>query len=362
MKEPIQSPGPDYWACLAATRFVLASIVLFGHMNSIGVGGALTESVYEYGELAAVVGFFIISGFSIANSITQRPRRYIARRLWRIWPTYLFSFICCTLPATWAMAHKNIDYYGKAPVTAGLIIGNLFMLQGLLVRVLETNAVTWTLAIEECYYLLAPAFRRCMSWGLVPVIFASAFFYAKSGDFGWTRFASATRGASHLCFIWAWLLGFLFYRHRRSTWARVLLFLLPVWLFRWNQLGGHHAGFTLLAATLVIAYADELTEFVKILPPVLVELEYTEGKTVRIKWPDVRNFLVFLGNLSFPLYIIHLPVAYLLKAAGCMSLPLHLLAIFSISVLVYFFIDKPNRGRWRSGDATVDPELCLSTR
>jgi peptidoglycan/LPS O-acetylase OafA/YrhL len=357
MNTTTKIPTPDHWACLAGMRFILASIVLFGHLSGSGVGGIITKGVFDYGELAAVVGFFIISGYSIANSITQRPRRYILRRVWRIWPTYLFSFFCCTLPAMWILGRHHFQYAATEPVTRALIIGNLFMLQGILVPVLETNAATWTLAIEECYYLFAPVFRRCASWLLAALILVSAYFYANAFDFGWNRFAGKTHGISHLCFLWAWLAGFLFYQHRNSAWAHAVLFLLPVWLFcKWNQLGGERAIFTLLATTVVIAYGGKLLSFAETLPEVLVELEYGAGKAIAIKWEHVREFLVFMGNVSFPLYIIHTPIQMLLQLAGCRSLLVYLAVIFTASGLVYYFIDKPNRGRWRTKHEREDAQ------
>src|ERR1700677_387813 len=139
MTDNLKSPSQDHWAALAATRFLLSLIVLFGHLGGIGVGGEITKGFTNYGELAAVVGFFIISGFSIGNSISQRPKRYIIRRIWRIWPTYLFSFSCCTLPAAWVLARPQFEYYGGQQITTVMIVGNLYMLQGLLVQTMETN-------------------------------------------------------------------------------------------------------------------------------------------------------------------------------------------------------------------------------
>ena len=175
MTHAVKPPSADHWACLAATRMVLALIVFLGHLRGIGVESNIASNAFDYGELAAVVGFFIISGFSIGNSISQRPQRYIIRRIWRIWPTYLFSFFICTLPSAWILYRYHFEYFGHQQITSAILVGNLFMLQGIVVPVIETNAPTWTLAMEECYYLVAPAFRRCASWILIVLIITSAF-------------------------------------------------------------------------------------------------------------------------------------------------------------------------------------------
>lgn len=327
---------------MAATRFVLSMIVFFGHME--------IDWVKDYGELAAVVGFFIISGFSIGNSITQRPQRYIIRRIWRIWPTYLFSFFCCTLPVAYFAVERHFKYFnGEQPITWQMVLGNLFMLQGLLVVVLEANAPIWTLALEEWYYLFAPVFRRCKSWMLAFLILASVTLYVHARELGWVRFAGKTGGISHACFLWAWLIGFFFYRHRNSVRAQMALLLLPVWALKWNELGGARAPFTLLASGLVIVFGGKILSYAQRLPEVIVELEYKRGKVAAIKWIHVRQFLVFLGNVSYPLYIIHMPILYVFKIVGYDNwILLEIVTVFAASTLVYYFIDKPNRGRWQS--------------
>ena len=152
------TPTPAHWAALAGMRFFLSLIVYIGHLGGTIGKTRFTNAWEDLGELAAVLAFFIISGFSIANSIEQRPRGYIVRRVWRIWPTYLFSFFCCTLPAVVLLPRFTNQYPADQTVTWEMVIGNLLMLQGLIVPVLEANAATWTLAIEEWCYLADPCF------------------------------------------------------------------------------------------------------------------------------------------------------------------------------------------------------------
>ncbi|HWC60935.1 MAG TPA: acyltransferase [Verrucomicrobiae bacterium] len=356
MKEREEAPGPNHWACLAVMRFVLSCIVFMGHLSGLGIGGSFTERGVDYGELAAVVGFFAISGFSIANSISIRPERYILRRLWRIWPTYLFVFFFITLPVAWLLEKNHVQYFNNIAVTKGIVIGNLFMLQGLVVTAMETNTSTWTLAMEEFYYLLAPLFRKSPGIVLALITGISATSYALARDFGWIRFAGLTHGIAHLCFLWAWLLGFFFYRYRKSILAQMILLLLPVWLFcGWNELGGRWAVFTLLAATWVIASGDKIDLAMQRLPRVLVEIEYASGKFWNIEVAHLRRWMVFLGNVSYPLYILHLPVAYAIRLTGCSNWFVYFLAVLAVSLVVYLFVDKPNRGRWQTKKDKADP-------
>lgn len=328
---------------------MLAMTVFIGHLGGTIGENDFTRSWAPYGGLAPVTAFFTISGFSIAHSIQQRPKRYIARRLWRIWPTYLFSFFACTLPAALILPHYTTAYPANQQPTAWLIIANLLMLQGTFLPVLEANAATWTLAIEEWFYLGAPLFKRCANWVLWLLILGSAFCYVHARGFGWIRFAGQTWAVSHLSFFWAWMLGFVFYRQRNSVGAHLALFLLPVWLVSGaTDLGGIRAGFTVLATALVIAFGGTLMSLLDRVPETLVEVEWKRGRFASIRWHPIREFLLFLGNVSYPLYIIHYPIFFLLFHLT--SIRNHLfygVSTFLLCVVVYFAVDKPNRKRWQ---------------
>ena len=338
-------PSTSHWAVLAGMRFFLSLIVYFGHAGGFLGKTFFTAAWEDLGELAAVLAFFVISGFSIAHSIEQRPRGYLARRVWRIWPTYLFSFFCCTLPVVLLSPVLNGEPAAGQSVTSGMILGNLFMLQGLLVPVLEANAATWTLAIEEWCYLAAPLFKRCRTIVLVALIAVSTYCYLPARDWGVVRFAGQTHGVSHLCFVWAWLVGFVFYRHRDSLWAQMALVLFPTWVILGaNELGGGRAAFTIVAGVLAVAYGDKLLR----LPEVIVEWERTDGTHGTFGSRNVEDALTFLGNVSYPLYIVHYP---LFLAGMAMTKnrnhPVYLSVIFAVCVAVYLLIDKPNRQRWQ---------------
>jgi len=353
-------PTPDHWALLAAARIVLSTIVYLGHLGGILGDNKYTRGWWNYGELAAVLGFFIISGFSIGHSIEQRPKRYLLRRLWRIWPTYLFSFFCCTLPAVFLLPRYTSAYPADQQVTNWMIFGNLFMLQGIFMPALEANAATWTLAVEEWFYLAAPIFRRCGSWLLAVIVIISSYCYLHAMSLGWKRFASETGGVSHLCFAWAWLLGFLFYRHRNSIWAKAVLILLPVWLIcRANELGGVRSAFTLAASTLAIAFGGELMSALSgSLPQCLAEIEWRRGRVFALRWDHVRKLLVFLGNVSYPLYIVHYPIFLLLCHLTRYHNPLgYAILVLLLCVAVYYVIDKPNRPRWKPRERKQPPEI-----
>jgi peptidoglycan/LPS O-acetylase OafA/YrhL len=106
--------------------------------------------------------FFVLSGFLITSILLEsreKPhyfRNFYARRALRIWPVYLLALAVCYLKADWFVGMPIGQAIRTAPWWAYLLfVQNLFRLDlpaGL--------GPTWSLAIEEQYYLLwAPLVR-----------------------------------------------------------------------------------------------------------------------------------------------------------------------------------------------------------
>jgi len=106
--------------------------------------------------------FFVLSGFLITSILLEsrdKPhyfRNFYARRSLRIWPVYVLALAVCYLKADWFVGMPVGQAIRTAPWWAYLLfIQNLFFLDlppGL--------GPTWSLAIEEQYYLLwAPLVR-----------------------------------------------------------------------------------------------------------------------------------------------------------------------------------------------------------
>jgi peptidoglycan/LPS O-acetylase OafA/YrhL len=106
--------------------------------------------------------FFVLSGFLITSILLEsrdKPRyfrNFYARRALRIWPVYVLALAVCYLKADWFVGMPVGHAIRTAPWWAYLLfIQNLFFLDlpaGL--------GPTWSLAIEEQYYLVwAPLVR-----------------------------------------------------------------------------------------------------------------------------------------------------------------------------------------------------------
>lgn len=292
------------WDVLAVARFILAAIVLLAHLNG-RVGGHGWTSVVEHLQDArsAVFGFLLISGYSIAASLERDEAGFLWRRVRRIYPVYLASL-------GFALVSSAVG--AGAPQTLPRIAGTALMLQGFAVATISTDGQLWSVAVEWWNYLLAPIYRRVIDAGLWLLIALSfglyLLFFPKDPSF-------MTGGIIFAQLSWMWLLGFLYYRHRRTLYGYSLL-ALP--LLAGGQLQWIGVAVWIGAAALILG--DRLA-----LPASL---------GARLRW---------LGHLSYPVYALHVPVFALCFYYGVKSPGLIVAIVLVVSTAVLHSIDLPFR-------------------
>jgi peptidoglycan/LPS O-acetylase OafA/YrhL len=111
---------------------------------------------------AGVNLFFVLSGFLITSILLdarEKPRYYhnfYGRRALRIWPVYVLVLVVCYANAPWFIGPSVLDAVKAAPWLAYIFfVQNLFHLS-----LPPAIGPTWSLAIEQQYYLLwAPGVR-----------------------------------------------------------------------------------------------------------------------------------------------------------------------------------------------------------
>jgi peptidoglycan/LPS O-acetylase OafA/YrhL len=321
-------PAPDSWKILGGLRFALAMIVLFGHLvRFVPDQGPINKGLLLFdglGAVAAVFCFLVISGFSIAHSITVAPRGYFRRRMIRIYPLYFFSVLLALLPFLFTPSPiRTLGGVFELP-QAGTIVGNLVLLQAFAVHPIESNAPLWTLAVEVCCYLLAPLFVRTPRIVLLAIIAISAMAYAAFPKLHLGFYSSLLFGMPLLFMIWAWLAGFVLYFHRadRRYWIAILC--LGTLLFSTNRaFMTRFSIFTYVASVALILFSDGIR-----LPRYVLRL------------------LNYGGELSYPVYIFHVPVLLLCYAVlGVRSSLVLVGAVLLCSAFFYHVVDQPIRRR-----------------
>jgi peptidoglycan/LPS O-acetylase OafA/YrhL len=275
------------WQALAAWRFLLAGIVFSGHMVTLCGGSAWADAIAAFDGKAAVVGFLLVSGYSIAASFERETEGFYRRRFLRIYPLYFAAVIFSFFLELWSGG--RVEAAQQTVVSLGWVtaLGNLFFLQTFLVKPIQFDGPVWSLSIEFFYYVLAPFFASLPRSVLLAIVAVSTTCYAlpKHDDWGTVYFVLSKFNA--LNYMWCWLLGFLLWRDRSLPVIIVALVGVPLIIF------GPNTPFPLAAATYIIT---------------LMLLLFAEIITLRGR---LKPFADYLGDLSYPLYLFHFPALIL---------------------------------------------------
>lgn len=334
----------SYRAEIDGVRALAVLAVIVFHMNAMWLPG---------GYLGVDV-FFVISGFLItkillANLQTNNFsfRQFYERRARRILPALIVVVVACVPLAWFTMDAAQLDSFGKSVAFHGLFASNFFFWtqSGYFAGPADTIPLlhTWSLAVEEQFYVLFPIglfvcwryFNRQLGWILLALfvgfliiaevgsrLVPDANFYLLPGR-GWELLAGS-------------LLAFLELRvgpAKNQLWKAflpmigIVLVVASILIFRENTRHPSLNTFPLIAGTaLLLRYGG--IGFIKHLlsaPP-----------------------LVFVGKISYSLYLWHFPVLVFSRLYNLGVQPegfvyWYLPLILVISFVSWRFIENPTR-------------------
>jgi peptidoglycan/LPS O-acetylase OafA/YrhL len=277
-------PTPAQWSCLGLARFLLALVVVVAHL-SLRRDDA-PKWIYAGGPaFAAVAGFLMISGFSIASSLERGRKGFYGRRLLRIYPVYLLAL------GAWMIANPQ-------PINAKDLVLNLLLLVPVASK--PILFVAWSLGIEVAFYAIAPLLNQKRATVLA-CLGGIAFCAYQVTHFA-TVYASMEGWTPYLLLSWFWLLGYAFYG--ASTQAKALATVFVAFVFFstvWAT--------AIISATVIFALAGLA---LALLPSI--------GK-----WGNA------LGDASYPLYLVHPIILWL---GFRLSLPVSVSLAIGVSFLV----------------------------
>ncbi|MBV8501026.1 MAG: acyltransferase [Paucibacter sp.] len=273
--------------------------------------------------------FFLISGFVIFMTLerTRRASDFLVSRFSRLYPTYWTCMLLTTVFVAW-LDLPRLQLGWRETLL------NLLMFQGLL-HVRNTDGAYWTLAVELLFY----------AWAL------AAFSLGRLGQLrGWLLLALLLRLLQHF--------EPLTLPTRLST---VMILPFAPWFACGIAVYGvvregprvRHLGL-LAAATTAIAICDDAR--LGLVAPALSLALYLAG-TGRLPWLS-RRPLLWLGRISYPLYLVHQYIGYALllqlDAAGVpidSAILLVLALMLATASLLHSLIEQPAmdwiRARWR---------------
>ncbi len=277
MSPSLPVPSPLRQDNLDIFRGLAALAVCFFHFTSRGfLPDGVGTRIFTHGYLGFDV-FFVISGFVIPLALHRAGYGigdygiFLRRRFFRLFPAYLVSGLLAL--ALWYASSLHPAFRGSRPyLTVVQGLGNLTLTADLL-HTPWINPVYWTLAIELQYYLLI---------GLV---------------FPWL--VSAQRGRRYAAMA-LWLLAPWLGPLPATVWTYAALFGMGVFAFmQANRLITMRtcAGLLMVAAVVHGVRSDWLSSGAGLVTALAILLLP----------PITARPLLFLGTISYSLYLIHVP-------------------------------------------------------
>lgn len=309
------------------------------------------------GGFVGVDVFFVISGYLITSIILTEMERgqfsilnFYERRIRRIAPA-LAVVIAASIAIGWfVLTPYDYRHFGRSVIAAAAFYSNFYFNSrtGYFAPTAETQPLlhTWSLGVEEQFYLLAPGFllllvhprirksRMPIFFGLLILSLAISVYGVADGQ-SWAFYLLPSR-AFELMIGMALALGFV--PPIKSTMTRQIL----------------GAGGLVMIAGAAVFYSGEtpFPGFAALVPCVGAALVIHSGSaedTAAYKLLAVRP-VVFVGKLSYSLYLWHWPLlAFAAYEFGGALEPYHRLGLlalaFALSVVSYFYVEQPVRRR-----------------
>jgi peptidoglycan/LPS O-acetylase OafA/YrhL len=319
------------WALDGLRGFAALAVVAYHYLNRgphlyAELGPAHPWLVWgQYG----VQLFFIISGFVIFDSVRySSTKRFAANRAIRLYPAYWVAVI---------LTFTVVAVFGLPDRETSLPVGlfNLTMLAGFF-NVPYVDGAYWTLAVELTFYVVIAMLARTRA-------FSDRWLFITL--FAWLGVDLAVRAAH-----------FLMPGNVVSEIVGGIAYWLPVFLIGIALNIGHSTGRWLLpaaviaAAVCVVAPGD-----LSVVPVLIVSTLLTLG-AIYVKLPDrLRPASDYLGELSYPVYLVHQNIGYvILLALASLGVPqfgavaIAAASAIAIATVISYAFDIPVRRRLRA--------------
>jgi peptidoglycan/LPS O-acetylase OafA/YrhL len=331
--------GIDKWSILAGLRFVLASIVAFNHLKDFASLGFL-GFIPMFGPFEAILGFLLISGYSISASYAKQPEGFLLRRIFRLYPIYVAAIVITCL--------ADILMQIKLPNVTTFLINALFLNQ----MVTNSSFVgpAWTLSLEFWLYCLAPLLMTLSHKSTRLIVYCSFTcfaIYTMLRTLAHMPYYSGIGFGANLLFLsFIWVAGF---RLARSSFEDktalrdiAVIFCGHIALAVAIQFGSHVKRHTI---TLFFTGGDALAYVMQAITLLFVFLVFkylvvAERPALKRSW-----FLRLLGDISYPLYLLHAALFIIFAHFGLKNPALFYLFAVLASGCVYWSFDFYSKRR-----------------
>ena len=307
-RTPVREDPNLYLSQLTSLRGIACLVVLVGHVLQVLHYDFAHSSApddwrralltYPFNAEGAVLIFFVLSGCVLALSLRrlERPElrpilSFYVKRVFRIYPLLCFSVLCAVISVIMARPlvarHAFVDWLARNLMTTINVPHAVLSLTGLYTRF---NGPMWSLRVELIYSLLFPAIFLLVRNSRTRWITVVALFLLAG-----VPLPSQTGSAFGFSFALGATIPFLRPTARHLGRIALPLAILALFYDRWAlaPLGVPRRGFDVV---------ETLASFV-------VWTVYAAGPRFSLL---TRRPLVWLGELSYSVYLLHLPIMLIL--------------------------------------------------
>ena len=296
--------------------------------------------------------FFVISGYLITSIILREKEagtfsiaHFYERRIRRIFPALFFVMLCCLPFAYFTMLPGTLIEFGESLIATSSFTSNiLFWLR---TGYFETSAElkpllhTWSLSVEEQYYLIFPLFIM-LFWKtgrrvILPILALGFIISIGMAEWGWRNHSSAN-----------------FFLTPSRIWELLTGVFVAFYLFYKNDSANkpYLALIGLITVLLTIVFFDQSTPF-----PSLYTLIPVLGTALIILYARSDNLtgkilslpiMVGIGLISYSAYLWHQPlfaftrIMYQPDLSGVIYIGLSALTLL-LAYLTWRFVENPIR-------------------
>lgn len=262
--------------------------------------------------------FFILSGFVLSHVYghyfetsvtTSRFMSYVGARFARIYPLHLFALVCITIAAIFIRQEASqIDPVLQPMFSYWGFPASLLLIQSMhIFPIAPLNGPAWSLSTEWWVYMLFPLFvgplRRLPVFGKVLSWLGVAAFYYFLMYYIAPRYGLTRQITLNLVADWGFFrcaagfgLGMLLYDAYQNNWSR--------------KITGNGLFFTLAFGLILLAMHTHMHSLliIALFLPVILSAAYQTGWVKQVF--SIRP-LQRLGDWSFSIYMVHVPIIYL---------------------------------------------------
>ncbi len=313
------------------------------------------------GGFVGVDVFFVISGYLITKLIVDefeatggfRFGEFYLRRMRRLFPALAVVMATTALATLFILSPGHLRIFGQELIVAALSISNVYYFSesGYFAVGKEFNFLlhTWSLAVEEQFYLLWPVFllvflqrgRAALCAILTALalcsLFASQFLPDREAAFFLTPFRAFEFAAGAL------LVATKPFSPGQSRLAPEIMLI---------------AGLSMIGFS-VYAFSAEtrLPGFMTLLPVVGAVLCIHAGLPSFSGWLLANPVSVWIGKISYSLYLVHWPLfmlyAYTVPALTDADRVALLCAAFFLAAILHYGVEQPLRHIWSESGSNV---------